>query len=249
MVNSACFVALGLVAVAMRTPRAQPRGQLPFRHELVAGMSHLFRTPVLRGLFQMEFAFAVLAVNPVAITIVAREDLRVGPEGLGALLGAPGLGALFGLVVLLTAGQPRRQGRFAVICTLGYVAALGGFALSGNVPQAMAALFVTGVFDVLVTVTRWSVIQVTVPSEMRGRTVANVLSVTNGVNQLSQTQSGLLIGLLGAPLALLTASVALGATALVTGIGNRQLWLFSRDVARTDIAATSPPSAHSTYID
>ena len=243
VVNACSFVALAMVALVMRIPRPEPRDRHPFRHEIVAGMSHLIRTPVLRGLVQMEIAFALLAVNPVAITIVARDVMGVGPEGLGALLAAPGLGALFGLVVLLAVGHPGRQGRFVVLCTLGYAVALAGLALARDVPPALVFLFAAGVFDVLVTVTRWSVIHFTVPSEMRGRMVANVLSVTNGLNQLGQTQSGVLIGSLGAPIALLTASVALGATALTTAVANRPLWLFSREMPELEIAATSAPPA------
>jgi hypothetical protein len=87
---------------------------------------------VYPDLLQMEIVFGLFRMNPVMITIIGRDVLGVGPEGLGGLLAAPAFGAVAGSAGLLILEQARRQGRFVILSTLAYCAALVAFTFSSS---------------------------------------------------------------------------------------------------------------------
>jgi MFS family permease len=239
--NAATFLALMAAVVGMQgVVRRQHDASSSFRGMLTEGLRYMARAPVLSGLLKMEIVFGIFNMNAVMITIVGREILGVGPEALGGLLAAPALGSLVGISFVLTVGQTRRPGHFVVFCQLGYAAALVVFAFAGNYLLAFAALAATGLLDALQTVTRMSIMQLAAPGPMRGRVMANMGTVTRGIGPLAQTQSGVLAGLIGPPLAVVTAGVALAASALLTGRANRALWDFRHDDALDDAAAPAP---------
>jgi hypothetical protein len=62
---------------------------------------------------------------------------------------------------------------------------------------------------------------------MRGRVMANMGIVTRGLSPLSQTQSGLLSGLVGPAFAAATAGIVLATAAGLTGRLNKVLWGFT----------------------
>jgi hypothetical protein len=71
---------------------------------------------------------------------------------------------------------------------------------------------------------------------MRGRVMGNMGTVTRGVSPLAETQSGALAGVMGGPLAIVTAAVALVVSAGVTARRNPALWR----LRRTDLEPTTP---------
>jgi hypothetical protein len=85
---------------------------------------------VYPDLLQMEIVFGLFSMNPVMI--IGRDVLGVGPEGLGGLLAAPAFGAVAGSAGLLILEQARRQGRFVILSTLAYCAALVAFTFSSS---------------------------------------------------------------------------------------------------------------------
>jgi MFS family permease len=229
--NAASFLGL-MFAVAAMQSRTAPIGHAvrePFRRELLAGFHHIRTHAVLSGLLKLEFVFGVIQINAVIITIVGREILGVGPEGLGGLLSAVALGALIGTAYLVVFGQPHRQGRFVIACMLSYVVALLGLAFSTVYPLSFLAIAAMGLLDSLSTVTRHSVMQLASPAEMRGRVMANMGTVTRATTPTSELLSGALSGLFGARIALLIGAGTLVTAASLTARTNPELMRFSRD--------------------
>ena len=228
LLNAASLTVLVVALVAMTGIAPQPRGVGGgFRRELAEGLRYILRAPVLNGLIRMEVFFSIFSMNAVLITIVGVEILGVGPEGLGWLLAAPAVGSLVGIAGLVSLGHARRPGRLVVISTLIYAVAMIGFAVSTSYMVSFAILAVTGLIDAVVTITRHALVQLAAPGEMRGRVMANMGVVTRGLSPLAQTQSGLMAGILGAPLAGATAAIVLAVMAAATGYFNRSLWKFS----------------------
>lgn len=247
LINGGTFFALIGALVLMRgvAPPA-PRAESSLRGEITEGVRYILDAPVLSGLLRLEMASSLFGINAVVITIVAREVLDVGPQGLGGLLAAPGLGSLIGLSSLVALGHTKRQGRFVLLSTYGYAVALVAFAGSPDYGVAFAALTVVGFFDVLLSVTRQSIMQLTAPRRMRGRVMANVRVVTNSVSHLGQTQSGITAGIVGGPFAVVTAAVVLAAAAWAISRTNSALWTFSTDAGLEPASAqpaTLPPEA------
>jgi MFS family permease len=225
--NAATFVLLMGALAAMRdvAPGTRTDGS-SFWGDLVEGLRHMLRAPVLRGLLLLEIAYSVLQVNPVIITIVARDVLGVGPEGLGILLSALAGGAVLGTGTLIALGATRAPGRFVTVATILYAAAMVAFALSGRFLVAAAALVVIGLFDAFVGVTRNSIMQLAAPPAMRGRVMANQGTIVQGAGPLAQAQSGATAGLLGGQAAVIVAAGLLAVSALALGRANRSLWTY-----------------------
>lgn len=229
LVNAASStVLIGAVWMMSNRPLPSSHPRFTFRQDLKDGFGEILGKPVMSGLFKLEVVFSLFQMNEVMITIIAREVLSVGPAGLGGLLAAPALGSLGGIGSLIAFGQPRKQGRFAVLCTLVYAATLILVAVSGNYLMTAVALSVTGFVDALLTITRHSMMQLAVPQHMRGRVMANMATVVNGLGPLSQTQSGLLAGLLGSPLAIGISAGVVGAATAFVGRSSPALWEFRR---------------------
>jgi MFS family permease len=230
LLNAASFLVLMLAIVAMRPLVAMPaRSGSSFAGELVEGFRYIRSAPVLSGILMLEVVFGLLQMNEVMITLVARGVLGVGPEGLGLLLAAPALGALLGIATLIVLGPARRPGRFVVTVVVIYVGVLLVVAASPIFGLTFIALGVTGYLDSVITVTRHSILQLAAPPEMRGRVMANMGTVTNGVGPLAQVQSGALVGALGVPLAIAVSSGALLVATVVTARANAAMWAFRFD--------------------
>lgn len=235
LVNAATYFVLMAAILGMRgvIPRVAQRGST-MRGELVEGFRYLWDAPLLSGLFRLEIAFGLFQVNAVIITIIGRELLGVGPEGLGILLSAGALGALAGVAGLIAFGQPSRQGRFIIVSQLAYAAFVLAVAVSGTFWLTFACLVCIGFVDALATVTRHNVMQLAAPSHMRGRLMANMGTVTRGTTPLSQATSGTFVGILGPVGAIVASAAALALAAGSMAWLNPTLWHFRREDLATD---------------
>lgn len=228
--NAISFVAL-MVAVAMmkRLAPTMPRKAASFGREMLDGLGHIFSTPVLSGILKLEIVFGLFEMNPAMIAVIAREILDAGPRTLGLLLSAPALGSFVGIFWLLYAQRMGRQGRLGLICTFAYSCMLAFLAFSSSYVISFIALAVIGVLEVLVAVTRNTVMQLAAPAHMRGRVMANMGMITRGTGPLAETQSGFLASAIGPNPAILIAAGVIAAAASLTAIFNRELWRFSLD--------------------
>ena len=231
LLRAATFPFLTAAVLWMRgiVPRTATTGS-SIRGELIEGLRHIMTAPPLGALFKFAVAFGIFNMNPVTITIIGRQVLEVGPEGLGRLLTAPAVGSLIAIGVMLVMGQTERQGRFVILCTLAYCASLIAFAASTDQVWSFITLAVIGFFDILVSVTLFGVMQQVSPNRMRGRVMGNAAAVDRTVRPLAQTQSGILAGAIGGPLAVISAAAALAITAAIIARADPVLWRSRSDV-------------------
>jgi MFS family permease len=194
LVYVVCLALLLLVVVLMwrvRPVRASG-GQRPVSmSEMFEGLRFVFsRRPIL-GAISLDL-FAVLFGGATALLpMFAADILHVGPEGLGALRTAPGIGA--GVTALLLARRPIAQhaGRWM----FGGVAAFGVativFGLSTWFWVSFAALVVVGAGDMVSVFVRHLLIQLETPDAIRGRVSAVSAMFIGASNELGEFESGL----------------------------------------------------------
>lgn len=225
--NAASYLGLMAALFYMRPLPGAQRSQTSFRSEMMEGLRYILSAPVLSGILKLEIVYGIFEMNPAMIAIVGRELLDAGPRALGFLLAAPALGSLIGIAWLLYARSGTRIGRFSLCCTLAGSGVMVLFALSTSYPLSFAALAAIGLLDVMTTVTRNTILQLTAPGHMRGRVMANMGMVTRGIAPLAETQSGVMATWLGSGAAVLTAAGAIGIAAAATAATNRALWRLS----------------------
>lgn len=142
--------------------------------------------------------FAVLFGGAVAmLPAFASEILKIGPEGLGILRTAPGVGAI--LAALYFALKPMRT--FPLSRMLWAVAGFGvcmiGFGLSTSFWCALFFLALSGLFDTVSVIIRGTLKQLLTPDNMRGRVSAISSMFIISSNEIGSFESGVAARALG----------------------------------------------------
>jgi MFS family permease len=195
------LITLGALA-AMRMGPVPPRPREGALRSVVVGLSFISRErSIILALLATDSA-AMLFGTYRALTPIFADALGVGPEGIGLLFAAPGVGSLLGAVVIMSLGDFRYKGWVVIGGILAYCVGLAVFALSPWFSLSLITSVALGVFDSVQATPRNGVIQLLTPDELRGRVSAFQYMLVNGMPSLGQTLSGGAAALLGAPLAL-----------------------------------------------
>ena len=214
-VNAATFLGMLLALAAMRLPPRQPEGASS--SGLWEGMTHglgfVWRNPLLKAALGLELVSGLFGHNVTLVTIIARDVIATGPEGLGLLLSALGAGALASMT-LMVAFEVKRHLQLILAAGTAYTVLLAAFALSSWLGLSMALLFALGAADGAWAVTRNTLAQLLVPDELRGRVMSVVVLATRGSAPLGRLQGGFLAGLVGGPAAVLLGAAVIGAAVL-----------------------------------
>jgi MFS family permease len=199
---------------------------------LVAGFRFIWRCKAVLGSMLLDLVATLFGGVTALLPIYARDILHIGPWGAGVLRSAPAVGALIVGTILARFPIKRAGGTFIYAGFAVYGAATIVFGLSTNVALSIAALMVVGCADMISSVIRQTIIQMTTPDEMRGRVFAVNALFVGTAGQLGSFQSGVTAALLGAVPAVVVGGCAVFVTvALWT-------WLFPalRRVDRPDVA-------------
>ena len=198
---------------------------------LLAGFRFIWRCKAVLGAMSFDLIATLFGGVNALWPIYARDVLVIGPWGAGLLRSAPALGALITAAILSRFPVRRAGGIFIYSGFAIFGVAVISFGLSTNVVLSILSLMALGVGDMLSTVIRQTVVQMSTPDEMRGRVFAvNSLFVgTSG--QLGSFRAGIMAAWLGA-----VSSVVLGGVAVFITVAI-WVWLFPalRRVDRPDL--------------
>jgi len=144
--------------------------------------------------------------------LFAADIFRTGPDGLGLLLSAVGVGGVIGGVLAAGLARYEHIGRLQVIAMLAFAAALGGFAMSPNIAVAAGFLVLAGIAEMVHATSHVTTLQLCAPGALRGR-VASLLPLFPAFISIGSLTSGAAADLAG-PVAtvLLTGALAVGVT-------------------------------------
>jgi MFS family permease len=216
LINGAAYLLAMIVLVAIRV-RPAPREQddSPWR-SFLDGLIFVRSRPVIISLLGLDLAETVFGSYRALLPIFA-TDLGVGAGGYGLLSAAPGIGSVLGSAFILSLGDMRYKGLYAVFGVLAYCCALAMLALTPWFFLAIVASALLGVTNSVQMIPRNTVIISISPDALRGRVEAFRGMLAGGGPPLGYALSGGLAAALGAPLALIVGAVA--CAALVVGVG------------------------------
>ncbi len=184
-------------------------------HTVLAGLRFLQSKPVMLGAMTLDLFAVLLGGATALLPIYASDILHVGPDGLGWLRAAPGIGA--SVCVLLLALHP--ISRFVGRWVLGSVAVFGlatvAFGLTETFAVAMLALVVIGASDMVSVYVRNLLVQLETPDAIRGRVNAVSAVMIGASNELGEFESGLMAAWLGLLPAIVTGGLATLAVTLI----------------------------------
>jgi MFS transporter, DHA1 family, staphyloferrin A biosynthesis exporter len=172
---------------------------------LKEGFAYVWSTPAVLALMTLAYVPRVFAVPYQTLMPVFQKDvLRIGPEGLGLLMAAPGVGAVIAVLTLASFGyRIKRQGLLLV----GSIVVLGGFLIFFSritwLPLALVTLVIIGAFQMFFLASTATILQLIVPDELRGR-VLSLYMLDRGFMPLGALFAGTTAHFLGAPLTVAT---------------------------------------------
>jgi MFS family permease len=214
--NAVSFLAVVVALLLMRTSLSERQRQRDFLSETKAGFSYIVSQPVILGVMIMEGVSSVFGLDNAMLTIFASDILQVGAGGFGLLQSARGLGAVVGSSLFIAMGHRSDQGRILFYSALLYGAGFAFFGLSSSFLFSLGLIAFVGATDTIWGAARATILQLITPEKFRGR-VMGVFQLSNrGLHPLGQTETGLVVPLMGAPAATFFGGLLVTVVTLIT---------------------------------
>lgn len=216
-----CFILYG--ASLLLSGSAMPFIHLPKRElagrdqdllrELQEGFRYIRQAPVILSSIGAAYVLSIfVGTYQRFLPVFAKEVLDVGPEGLGVLMAAPGLGAITSLLFLSTAGERWKQETLLRVTTTVTPLFLILFCMSRNFFLSVGLLALLGGGQIAFRTISRVIIQIEAPHDLLGR-VMSVFVMDQGMRSVGSLVIGIFASFFGAALGLaLTSVVSLAIT-------------------------------------
>ena len=235
VVQACCYAAAALLVflVALPPPRSRVHRSSAMK-EMTEGLRFAVGEPAMRMLLLLgviEFFVLVPALGTL-FPIYAKDVFSTGPQGLGLMFTAVGIGGVIGGYAAGVLSRYARTGALQALAIVGCSLAILGIAASPNFGVAFVAIMFAGAFEMMVGASNLAALQMLAPEHMRGR-ITSLSQIYPAVISLGGFYVGPLADLLGAR----GASIWTAATCIVVIMG---IWRFSPTLRslRIDAART-----------
>jgi MFS family permease len=200
---------VGLMLIRLKDHRAANPEQ-DFVREFKQGFQYVWASPLIMSSIVAAYTFSIFIVTYQRfLPVFAKEIFAVGPEGLGLLMAAPGVGAIASLTFLASVGERWNRAWLLWITTTVTPIFLILFCLSPVFWISVVLLGLVGAGQVSFRTISRVIIQVEAPRDLLGR-VMSVFNMDQGMRSLGSVVLGAFATIFGASLGLaLTAGVSL----------------------------------------
>ena len=216
--NGVTFIAVIAGFLMMRLPPFQrPAHAVSVGEHAWNGIVYSMKHQRVRTILLLFLAVGVFGWSyAVLMPAFARDVLNRGANGYGILMSASGTGAFIGALVVATYGHLFTPRKLALGGVWVFSIALFALSLSRNFYIALACLFVAGLGMLLFFSTSNTVLQTTVPDEMRGRVMGVWSLVFGAMIPLGSLEVGAVAHWIGTSFALAFGAVVCAASAILT---------------------------------
>jgi MFS family permease len=200
-VQSAAYAGVLATIYLMRVPPTPTEARKSSaRENLNEGFAFVWHNPLIRTIMVVSLVPQICAMPYLALMPVFQKDvLMVGPEGLGLLFAAPGVGAVPTMLLLATvAHRIRRTGLLLLISILLLGLFLFLFSRTTSLPVALLVLTAMGACHLTYLAAASTILQTLVPDALRGR-VTSLYMFDRGLAPIGALLAGLSTELVGAP--------------------------------------------------
>ena len=184
---------------------------------------------MLLGMSPALFSMPMIMLLPAFV----KQDLKAGPEDLGLLMGALGVGAVIGSLMVVTYAKHRYKGPVVLISALTFGALVIVLAFTRSLLVSGLVLFVSGFFQAVYMATNQSIIQLLVPDHLRGR-VLSIWMLSWGLTPLGLLPMAVVAETVGTPVAMVMGGVLSVLVVLGVMIWNQGLWTIDPEQVLAD---------------
>lgn len=201
LLNGLSFIAVICALLAMKIPPQKKEVQrAQFFQRLTEGFSYAFGFVPIRSLLLLLALVSLMGMPYIVLMpIFAEKILGGGPQTLGFLLGAAGVGALVGTFYLASRKTVLGLGRVVVIATSIFGVGLIAFSFSRLLWLSLIFMILTGFGMIVQMASTNTILQTLVEEDKRGRVMSLYTMAFMGMVPFGSLLSGTLANLIGAP--------------------------------------------------
>jgi MFS family permease len=206
--NGLSFLAVIVALLMMRLPASvNAPSREPLMVQIKAGLRYAYENRATRAIILLVGMASLFGMSyAVLLPAFAVDVLHVGETGLGIMNAAAGAGALIGSLIVASMASFRRKGWMLTVGSLAFPLGLLAFSFSHSFALALVFLVGIGLAIVIQNATCNTLVQSSVPDELRGRVMAVYMLMFFGTAPFGSLQAGTIAQTLGT-----TAGVAVGA--------------------------------------
>ncbi|HXG25909.1 MAG TPA: MFS transporter [Candidatus Binatia bacterium] len=242
--DAATFV-VSAIAVAMiraRPARRPSEDHRPGRmlRDVREGLGYVRSQPWIWATLVAAMLSLLVFIGPLDVLVpyLVRNRLQLGPDSLGAIFAAGGVGGIVMAVLIGNLGQPRRRVTVMYAAWSGGVALMAVYGVMTELWQALLASAVVNALFELGSVIWMTLLQQRVPRELLGRVSSVDWLMSSGLTPISFALTGPAAAAFGPEATIIGASLAgavlMGALLFVPGV---------RDPERVEAAPAEDPAA------
>ncbi|HEV2722414.1 MAG TPA: MFS transporter, partial [Thermoanaerobaculia bacterium] len=207
--NGVSYIAVIIGLLMMTTGKFVPRPTTASALRNIAeGLQFVWRTAPIRALLLLIAVVSFTAMPyAVLMPIFADRILHSGARGLGILMGASGVGALCGSIMLALRSTVRGLGRWVAVSSAMFGTTLIAFGFSHTMWLSVVILVPLGGAMIVQMSSSNTLIQSMVPDELRGRVMAAYTMMFMGMGPLGSLAGGTVADRLSAPVAVMIGGV------------------------------------------
>jgi len=221
-VQAVAYALVSLTVMKLTMPyekagAAKARASGSFRE----GWTYIVAQPSTRAFLFMSWVLPLFIIpNFNALPpIYAKDVFGGGPDTLGLLLSAIGIGGIVGGFVTASLGKLERRGLLQLGSLLLLSFALIGFALSAIFWVAWGFMVLAGFFEMIYLTTNLTLLQLSIPDELRGR-VTGIVSLRSGLMPVGAFIAGVGADWVGPQIMTLILGAITGAVAILVFFGS-----------------------------
>ena len=213
-----CFVIYGITLIVAGLgmlfidlpPEETGKGEENLLREVKEGFQYILQAPVILSSIAAAYILSIfVGTYQRFLPVFAKEILEVGPEGLGILMAAPGLGAVASMLWVATVGEQWKRETMLWVTTVLTPVFLILFCLSRAFWLSVVLLALVGGGQIAFRTVSRVIIQIDVPHALLGR-VMSVFVMDQGMRSVGSLVMGVFASLFGADVGLaLTSAVSL----------------------------------------
>jgi len=201
LVQAGTYVLIAFTILWIHFPPLEAQGRRSAAFENVReGIRFVIKEPVTRAFMMMGWVmpFFIIPIFVALPPIYAKDVFHGGPQTLGFLLSAVGVGGIVGGLFTASLGRLERRGVVQLASLLLLSLSLTGFAFSSSLMVALPFLALAGFFEMVYLTTNQILLQLSIPNEMRGR-VTSLVNLNPALSPIGSFFAGVGSDMLGGP--------------------------------------------------
>ena len=245
--------AVTMAMVDRRGVSEQASTQTSALADMTDGLKYVWRNPPVFGLILLSIVPFLFGMPLNTLLPAFNEDiLGGGPDALGILMSAMGLGAICGSLMLAWLGEIRHKALWLIGTCVGWGAFTSAFGFARVLPVAAVLVGIIGFISAWNMSLNRGLLQMQVDHHMRGR-IMSIDMMSHGLMPLGVIPISLIAEAYDVAVALISAGVAFAVAVLLLAVFSRSVRMVDDEMPKIDtaqdLARRSVAEKESTLVD